>query len=117
MLVLIRPRGGHIDSNEAGLHGTSLPVRCRLALCADPRPLEAVGVSTDPGVPGAAADACVGAGGSLSLDLRGAFVVVANVSPHGADGVGVHHGASAFAPVRLLLSGEGSSNNDRLIDR
>lgn len=84
------------------MHGASVPVRGGVALRADLGALEAVGVAADARVPRAAADARLGAGGAVPLHLRRAAVVLAHACSHGADGVGVHHGASAPPPVAVV---------------
>ncbi|CAN0382209.1 unnamed protein product, partial [Ectocarpus fasciculatus] len=78
-----------------GMHGAPLPVRGGVALRADPGALEAVGIAGDAGLPTAAVDARVGAGRPVPLHLRRPAFVVAHAGPHGLDGLGVHHGASA----------------------
>lgn len=89
---------------EQGVHGPLVPVRGGVALRADSGALEAVGVAADAGLPPAAAHARLGAGGAVPLHLRRAALFLAHASPHGADGVGVHDGASAPAPINVPIN-------------
>lgn len=75
-----------------------------MAVCTHPGALETVGIAAHPRIPSAAAHPCMGAGGPLSLHLRGPSFVMADAGSHGPDSMGVHDGASAFVSMMVVDS-------------
>lgn len=87
-------------ARDSGVYRAALLVRGGVALRANPGALEALGTAADRRISCAPSYPRMGAGRAFPFHICGATFIVAHTGSHGADGMGVHYGASPLAPMK-----------------